>query len=94
MKIAIGCDEAAYDMKGAIEAELEKQATTWSISARTTPSPCSTRTSAWRSRNGTARGGAEHGLLFCGTGMGTAISANKLPGIRADADLSVCPSTG
>jgi ribose 5-phosphate isomerase B len=32
---------------------------------------------------GVARGEAERGLLFCGTGIGMAISANKVPGIRA-----------
>ena len=30
-----------------------------------------------------ADGGADRGLFFCGTGMGMAICANKVPGIRA-----------
>ncbi len=30
-----------------------------------------------------ARGEADRGLLICGTGIGMAISANKVPGIRA-----------
>lgn len=30
-----------------------------------------------------ARGAAERGVLVCGTGIGMAIAANKLPGIRA-----------
>ena len=30
-----------------------------------------------------ARGGADQGLLFCWTGTGTSMAANKLPGIRA-----------
>jgi ribose 5-phosphate isomerase B len=30
-----------------------------------------------------AEGGAERGILICGTGLGMAISANKVPGIRA-----------
>lgn len=30
-----------------------------------------------------AEGAADRALLFCGTGLGVAISANKIPGIRA-----------
>jgi ribose 5-phosphate isomerase B len=30
-----------------------------------------------------AEGAADRGLLFCGTGLGVAISANKVPGVRA-----------
>jgi ribose 5-phosphate isomerase B len=30
-----------------------------------------------------AEGGAESGILICGTGIGMSISANKVPGIRA-----------
>ncbi|MCD8141491.1 MAG: RpiB/LacA/LacB family sugar-phosphate isomerase [Planctomycetaceae bacterium] len=30
-----------------------------------------------------AAGGCERGILICGTGIGMAISANKVPGIRA-----------
>jgi len=30
-----------------------------------------------------AQAEAEYGLLFCGTGLGMAITANKVPGVRA-----------
>ena len=36
-----------------------------------------------RAASAVARGDHERGILFCGTGIGVCISANKVPGIRA-----------
>ena len=36
-----------------------------------------------------ARGDAERGLLICGSGVGTSVAANKVPGVRA----AVCHDT-
>ena len=33
--------------------------------------------------NSIRQGGAERGIMLCGTGLGAAIGANKIPGIRA-----------
>ena len=38
---------------------------------------------AERAAQAVAHGEFERGILFCGTGIGVAISANKIPGIRA-----------
>ncbi len=38
---------------------------------------------AERAASAIADGSFERGILFCGTGIGVAISANKVPGIRA-----------
>ena len=38
---------------------------------------------AERAAKAVAEGTFERGILFCGTGIGVAISANKVPGIRA-----------
>ena len=83
MKIALGCDEAAYDMKQAIRAELEKQGHEIVDFGTHDGAPVLYPDIGVALAEGVARGEAERGLLFCGTGIGMAISANKVPGIRA-----------
>ena len=41
-----------------------------------------------------ADGAADRALLVCGTGLGVAISANKVPGIRAVPRTTASPSSG
>ncbi|MCK6403507.1 ribose 5-phosphate isomerase B [Sphaerotilus sulfidivorans] len=83
MKIAIGCDEAAWDMKQAIGAELRRQGHEVIDHGTHDGAPVLYPDIAVAVAEGVARGEAERGLLFCGTGIGMAISANKVPGIRA-----------
>lgn len=83
MKIAIGCDEAACDMKTAIQQMLLEQGHllldfgTHDHRAVLYPDIGVAVAEA------IARAEANRGLLFCGTGIGMAISANKVQGIRA-----------
>lgn len=83
MKIAIGCDEAAYEMKEAVKAELAKQGHELVDFGTHDGRPVLYPDIGVAVAEGIARGEAERGLLFCGTGIGMAISANKVPGIRA-----------
>lgn len=83
MKVAIGCDEAAYDMKEAIKAELAKQGHEVLDFGTHNGEPVLYPNIGVALAEGVARGEAQRGLLFCGTGIGMAISANKVPGIRA-----------
>ena len=83
MKIAIGCDEAAYEMKEAIKAQLTQQGHELVDFGTHDGSPVLYPDVGVALAEGVARGEAERGLLFCGTGIGMAISANKVPGIRA-----------
>ena len=83
MKIVIGCDEAAYDLKEEIKKYLEKKGQevkdvgvydkSSSLYADTAEKLCKEITN----------GNYERGILLCGTGIGMAITANKVPGIRA-----------
>ncbi|NDY92914.1 RpiB/LacA/LacB family sugar-phosphate isomerase [Ideonella livida] len=83
MKIAVGCDEAAYDMKEAIKAELTRQGHEVVDFGTHDGAPVLYPDIGVALAEGVAAGQAERGLLFCGTGIGMAISANKVPGIRA-----------
>ena len=83
MKIAIGCDEAAFEMKEAIKADLVAQGHELVDFGTHHGAPVLYPDIGVGLAEGVARGEAERGLLFCGTGIGMAISANKVPGIRA-----------
>ncbi|MFM2055175.1 MAG: hypothetical protein RL456_3212 [Pseudomonadota bacterium] len=83
MKIAIGCVEAAWQMKDAIKQLLAEQGHEVVDYGTHDGAPVLYPDVGVALAEGVARGEAERGLLFCGTGIGMAISANKVPGIRA-----------
>lgn len=86
MKIAIGCDEAALDLKTAILAYLDEQKivpVTVEDHGVFTQEKVDYPDIALLVAEAVARGEAERGILLCGTGIGMAIVANKVPGIRA-----------
>ena len=83
MKIAIGCDEAAYDMKEAVKADLQRQGHELVDFGTHDGKAVLYPDIAVALAEGILRGQAERGVLFCGTGIGMAMSANKVPGIRA-----------
>ena len=86
MKIAIGCDEAALDLKNTVKAFLEEQEIV-PVEVEDhgvfTDELVHYPDIALRVAEAVARGEAERGILLCGTGIGMAIVANKVPGIRA-----------
>jgi len=84
MKIAIGCDEAAYGLKVAIADHLKKKEGIefkdfGANAGETILYPDVAKAVA----EAVAAGGYDRGMLFCGTGIGMAITANKVKGIRA-----------
>lgn len=85
LRIVIGADEAGYDYKEILKRDLEKNPLVAEVvdvgveSDGHTPYPSVAITAAER----IAAGEADRALLVCGTGLGMAISANKVPGIRA-----------
>ena len=83
MKIAIGCDEAAYDLKEIIKAyliELHQDVEDMGVYDK---NPVLYPDIALKVAASVADGQHERGVLMCGTGIGMAITANKVPGIRA-----------
>ena len=83
MKIAIGCDEAAFDLKEILKSFLKAEGHavvdfgTFDGKAVLYPDIAHAVSIA------VAAGQHERGVLLCGTGIGMAITANKVKGIRA-----------
>lgn len=82
-KIAIGCDEAAGAFRDAVKALLLKKGFEVEDFGTFDDKPVLYPDIAVAVAQAVARGDFERGILICGTGIGMAISANKVPGIRA-----------
>lgn len=84
-RVIVGCDDAGYEYKEAIKADLLKDPRVTSVvdvgvdADGHTAYPHVAVDAARR----VAAGEADRAILICGTGLGVAISANKVPGIRA-----------
>lgn len=83
MKIAIGCDEAALQLKNRIAVLLASLGHTVDDRGVYTDAPVLYPDIATDVAESVARGENERGILICGTGIGMCISANKVKGIRA-----------
>lgn len=82
-KIAIGCDEAAYDMKEALKQHLEGkdyEVTDYGVKAGEAVLYPDV---AFKVAEAVADNKFERAVLLCGTGLGVCMSANKVPGVRA-----------
>ncbi len=85
LRIVVGSDDAGHQYKQALKADLEANpgvelvADVGVDADGHTPYP----TIAIAAAEMIADGRADRALLICGTGLGVAISANKVPGVRA-----------
>ncbi|WP_159675190.1 ribose-5-phosphate isomerase [Streptomyces mexicanus] len=85
MRIVIGSDDAGYAYKEAIKADLEadpRVAHVQDIGVGEDEHTAYPHIGVTAARL-VAEGRADRALLFCGTGLGVAISANKVRGVRA-----------
>jgi len=83
MKLAIGCDEAAGDLKETIKAHLLAAHHEVEDFGTFDNQPVLYPDVAIKVAEAVAAGTYERAVLLCGTGIGMAISANKVPGVRA-----------
>lgn len=83
MKIAIGCDEAAFGLKVEIMRHLEDKGIAYFDFGSKKGDVVLYPDVAYTVAEAVAQGQYDRGILFCGTGIGMAITANKVPGIRA-----------
>ena len=84
-RLVVGSDDAGLDYKEIVKADLEKDSRVASVvdvgvdASSHTPYP----SVAIAAAEMVARGEADRAILICGTGLGVAIAANKVAGIRA-----------
>ncbi len=83
MKLAIGNDHVAVEMKQEIKAYLEAQGHEVIDVGTNEPGSFHYPISGYRVAKLVAAGEVEGGILICGTGVGISLAANKVKGIRA-----------
>ncbi len=83
MAIAIGCDEAAYELKETLKRTLRELGHEVEDYGTHDGKPVLYPDIAFAVAEAVAQGKHDRAVLLCGTGIGMAISANKVPGVRA-----------
>ena len=81
--IAIGSDDLGYSLKVALVSTSGRRGSRSWTSVATSPPRRTTRTSRSTSRVPWPPARSTVPILVCGTGIGMAITANKIPGVRA-----------
>ena len=82
MKIAIGCDHGALDLKNKLVAHLTEQGHEPVDFGTYTPDSCDYPDFAAPAARAVASGECEKGIVLCTTGIGVSITCNKVKGIR------------
>ena len=82
MKVAIGCDHGALDLKNAVIKHLEKKGIAIKDFGTYTLDSCDYPDFAAPAAKAVASGECDKGIVLCTTGIGVSITANKIKGIR------------
>lgn len=83
MRITIGADHAGFALKEAVRAHLEHSGHAVTDAGAYSEDSVDYPVIAAAVAGAVASGDAEFGVLVCGTGLGMAIAANKIRGVRA-----------
>lgn len=83
MKIAIGNDHAAVEMKNEIKAYLESKGHEVINVGTDTNASCNYPVYGYKVGKLVANKEVDLGVLICGTGVGISLAANKVKGVRA-----------
>src|SRR5881296_2482916 len=89
MRIAVGADHRGYELKDAVAASLRENGYDVLDVGTNGPDSVDYPDIALAVGEAIRDGRAERGVLVCGSGVGAAIAACKLPGIRA----AICHDT-
>ena len=83
MKISIGSDHGGYEIKTELVSILKSHSIEVIDYGTHSKDPCDYPEIAFTVANAVSEGRAERGILICKSGIGMAVTANKVPGIRA-----------
>jgi len=83
MRIGIGADQHGFRLKEVLKEYLASEGHEIRDYGVASEDPIDYPDVAERVARSVASGDTERGVLICGTGLGMAIAANKIPGIRA-----------
>lgn len=86
MRIVVAADNAGVELKDAVRELLRSDQRVGDVLDIGVADACDDRAYpelGLAAAEAVARGEADRGVLVCGTGIGVAISANKVPGVRA-----------
>ena len=81
--IGVGCDHGGFNIKTAVIEYLKKEGIEFEDVGTFNTDSINYAPIAAKIAHGVADGKYEKGLLFCGTGIGMSLAANKVKGIRA-----------
>ncbi len=82
MKIAVGCDHGALDLKNKVVSHLQNRGFEVMDFGTHTLDSCDYPEFAAAAAKAVAAGECEKGIVLCTTGIGVSIAANKVDGIR------------
>lgn len=83
MKVALGADHAGFALKDALKQTLDSLGVEHHDFGTSSSDSVDYPDFAQAVAEGVATGRFDRGILVCGSGIGMAIAANKIPGIRA-----------
>lgn len=82
-RIAIGSDEAGFNLKELLKEHMQAQGLEVDDYGCRSTEPVDYPDVAYALAKDVAKDPSERGILVCGTGIGMAITANKVPGVSA-----------
>lgn len=83
MNIALACDHRGFNAKEKLKAHLSAAGHTVTDLGCFSPSSSDYPDTGLAGASSVAKGDADRGIFFCGTGIGMSMTANKVKGIRA-----------
>jgi ribose 5-phosphate isomerase B len=82
-RVAIGADHGGFALKAALIPRLRAEGYEVADLGTHSPAPCDYPAIGYKVARAVAEGRFDRGVLLCKSGIGIAVVANKLPGIRA-----------